>query len=572
MRQSQLPCVVRLLMAEVPDADLLERYVLQRDDDAFAQLVTRYSRLVWGQCRNLLPNDADADDAFQATFVTLARSVKSIRPGAPLGPWLHGVAFRVCKNAQRANTRRAKREKASAQPEANRPVADSTWEAAFAAMAEEVQKLPESQRLAFVLCCIEGRASTEVAASLGQKLGTFSARLTRAIQTMLDRLAKRGFGAGVLALGGVTGSVALAPAALIARTLTLLTPGVAVPSSVLTLTYGATGMMIRFKLLAAGVMVASGLGLSVGTGWYASATAQVPVAQQKMMPKVETIEELKANLEKARADLFKAESEARVKSDQAAAYVAKVAVVMDNARKEREAQFEYIPLQKGISRKEFETILADRESKGWNFIGEVTINDHLITKSINPVFEGGAQGKPIDINAPTPTLVFRKPTAAVATVSVDQRYRTLNAARDAVRSVEAVAPPTPPAAPMPRKIAMVPTDLDATSRTQGNSAKTEAEFLARIAALEQEILVLRKGMPAPNVRETQAAFTFTKKDFGNWDAPELFDLIGKLMADDVKGKKYGDTMQFALYADKFHVSGNSEYVAAVTAWVKKLKK
>ena len=83
MRRSRLPTVARQLLAEIPDADLLERYVQDRADDAFAQLVTRYSRLVWGQCRNLLPGDADADDAFQATFLTLARSAKSIRPGGP---------------------------------------------------------------------------------------------------------------------------------------------------------------------------------------------------------------------------------------------------------------------------------------------------------------------------------------------------------------------------------------------------------------------------------------------------------------------------------------------------------
>ncbi len=543
MRRSQLPSVVRLLMAEVPDADLLERYVLQRDDDAFAQLVTRYSRLVWGQCRNLLPNDAD--DAFQATFLTLARSVKSIRPGAPLGPWLHGVAFRVCKNAQRANSRRAKREKASAQPEANRPVADSTWEEAFAAMAEEVQKLPESQRLAFVLCCIEGRACTEVAASLGQKLGTFSARLTRAKQTMLDRLAKRGFGAGVLALGGVTGSVALAPAALIARTLTLLPPGVAIPSSVLTLTYGVTGMMIRFKLLAAGVLVASGIGMSVGTGWYGSATAQVPnadakPAMQKMMPKAETIEQLKANLEKAKAFLAKAEAEEAAKQVEVHSYVRKVQLLLEA---QAAPQFEYIPLQKGISRKEFETILADRETKGWSFIGEVTINDHLI---------GGQK-------VPTPTLVFRKPTAE-GMLNVYRRLEVRPKLHE--KDLLTLTPPTvtTPAAPAVPNIAMVPT-------------VTEAEYQARIAALEQEILVLRKGMPAPSLfRETQVVVTFTKKDFGNWDAAELADVISKVMVDDAKAKKYGDTARLTLDKDSFHVSGTSEYIAAVTAWVKKLKK
>ncbi len=250
MRRFRLPSVVRQLLPEVPDGELLERYVVHRDHDAFAQLVARYSRLVWGQCRNLLPNDADADDAFQATFLTMLRSAKSIRVGSPLGPWLHGVAYRVCQNARRANGRRAKRETVYALPETDRPVADSTWEAAFAAVSEEIQKLPETQRTAFVLCCIEGRATTEAAALLGQKLGTFSARLTRAKQTLLGRLTKRGFNAGLLALGGLTGSVAIAPASLIQRTFAMVSSGVGIPGSIHTLTQGVTrNMVIRFNQL-----------------------------------------------------------------------------------------------------------------------------------------------------------------------------------------------------------------------------------------------------------------------------------------------------------------------------------
>ncbi len=264
MQRTLWPIVTRLL-AEGPDEVLLERYFRHRDQEAFAQLLTRYNRLVWGQCRNLLANDADAEDAFQATFLTLARSAKRLKAGSPLGPWLHGVAFRVCMNARRVIGRRAKREKASAQPDVQQPVADSSWEKAFAAVAEEVQRLPETQRVAFVLCYLEGQSVVDAAASLGQKLGTFTSRLSRAKQALLDRLAKRGLGVGVLALSGVTGSAVVAPAALVERSLALLPSGVAIPGSIQVLTQGVTGMsLIPFKLLAACLMLITGLGTGAG--------------------------------------------------------------------------------------------------------------------------------------------------------------------------------------------------------------------------------------------------------------------------------------------------------------------
>src|SRR4051812_16591021 len=88
------------------DAQLPRRFAERRDPDAFGQLVRRYGGLVWGQCRHLLANEADADDAFQATFLVLARAARSVRAADRLGPWLHGVAYRVCRNARRQAARR----------------------------------------------------------------------------------------------------------------------------------------------------------------------------------------------------------------------------------------------------------------------------------------------------------------------------------------------------------------------------------------------------------------------------------------------------------------------------------
>lgn len=277
MGGSHLLNVARQVLAEVSDADLLGRYVRHREDDAFAQLVARYSRLVWVQCRNLLPADADADDAFQATFLTLAQAAGKLPAAIPLGPWLHGVAYRVCQNARRAMSRRTRRERACARPEAGRPVADSAWEAAFAAVAEEVQRLPAGQRASFVLCCIEGRSTAEAAAILGLKPGALATRLSRAKEALLERLDRRGLGAGILALGFLT-SGGTATADLVSCTLLLVAAGATVPNSIQSLMHGVIGMTTtRFKLLATAVLLATGLSLGVW-GWYSAATAQPPGA------------------------------------------------------------------------------------------------------------------------------------------------------------------------------------------------------------------------------------------------------------------------------------------------------
>ena len=109
MGRSALIAVIRHAGTESGEADavLLGRFAASADHPAFAELVRRYARLVWGRCRSSLPCEADADDAFQATFLALAKHARNVRDPNRLGPWLHAVAGRVCQNACRAATRRA---------------------------------------------------------------------------------------------------------------------------------------------------------------------------------------------------------------------------------------------------------------------------------------------------------------------------------------------------------------------------------------------------------------------------------------------------------------------------------
>jgi RNA polymerase sigma factor (sigma-70 family) len=206
MNRSLLNLVLRRAEAFVPadsDADLVRRFAIQRDEAAFAELVRRHGPMVWAVCRHLATDDADAEDAFQATFLALVRSARSIRERGAVAAWLHGVAVRAATKLKRGEARRRQREERSARPESDRSLPQSTWDALLAAVHEEVQKLPAPLRAAFVLCELEGVRQPEAAARLGWKPGTLTGRLTRARQLLLERLSQRGLAPAIA--GGTVG-------------------------------------------------------------------------------------------------------------------------------------------------------------------------------------------------------------------------------------------------------------------------------------------------------------------------------------------------------------------------------
>jgi RNA polymerase sigma factor (sigma-70 family) len=186
------------------DRELLHDYLGHKDQAAFAVLVKRHGPLVLGVCRRELHSREDADDAFQGTFLLLAQKAASIRRGESLPSWLHGVAFRMARNARRAAARRRKHE-GKARPMEPAPAAqDVAWREVQAVLDDEIQRLPAAYRAPFILCFLDGRSRAEAAAELGLKEKSFERRLGKARALLRDRLAQRG-----VSLSALLGSAAI---------------------------------------------------------------------------------------------------------------------------------------------------------------------------------------------------------------------------------------------------------------------------------------------------------------------------------------------------------------------------
>jgi RNA polymerase sigma factor (sigma-70 family) len=259
------------------DAELLSSFIERQDEAAFAALVRRHGPMVLGVCRRVLHNHHDAEDAFQAAFLVLARKAGSVRPRDMLSNWLYGVAYRTSLKANATNVKRRAKEL---------PLADmsnlagpelSPWREFRPMIDEELSRLPSKYRVAVILCDLEGKTQKETAVHLGWPQGTVSARLARGRAMLGRRLVKRGvgFAAGSLAAGFPQGAaLGTVPPALLESTLraaSLFTSGKAVAAgeisaNVLTLTKGVlkTMMLSKIKSVLALVMLVGVLGAGTG--------------------------------------------------------------------------------------------------------------------------------------------------------------------------------------------------------------------------------------------------------------------------------------------------------------------
>jgi RNA polymerase sigma factor (sigma-70 family) len=205
---------------DASDAILLDRFVEQWDQAAFRDLVGRHGPMVLGVCRRILRDPHAADDAFQATFLLLARKAGSVRKRGSVGPWLYGVAQRVALEARGTTARRP----VPTPLDLEVPGVDDhdglERDELHAALHEELGRLPEKYRAPIVLCYIEGLPHEAVARQLGWPLGTVRTRIARGRDLLGARLTRRGVApaAVLLALGLLPKTAAAVPARLVEAT------------------------------------------------------------------------------------------------------------------------------------------------------------------------------------------------------------------------------------------------------------------------------------------------------------------------------------------------------------------
>ena len=286
MPNPSLPELIRRLCLAVEpgyggsnDRELLLRFIQRRDEPAFEVLVWRHGTMVLNLCRRMLRQEQDAEDAFQATFLALAREAGAIGRSDSLPGWLYRVAFRIALKVRGRNSCFV-RDRFVPEGHGRDASKDVEWQEIRRILDEEVSRLPQKYRLPFVLCCLEGRSNSEAAKEIGCPKGTVDSRLSWARQRLRQRLIRRGvsLAAGGIAFEGVWQAEATAALSEnLVRTTSQASVAFAngsaamISNSVLSLARGVVKAMMFDKIkrvVIAGFILAA-LG-GAGWGWHAA--------------------------------------------------------------------------------------------------------------------------------------------------------------------------------------------------------------------------------------------------------------------------------------------------------------
>jgi len=273
--------------AGATDAELLGAFLSCQEESAFRAIIDRHGPMVMGVCRRVLQNVHDAEDAFQATFLVLARKSASIVPRESVANRLHGVAYRTALKTRTRRSRNTSKlrmyERVMAMPKQT-SITPKTWHDLEPIIDEELERLPKNYRAPVVLCDLEGKTRKDAARQLGWPEGTVSGRLARARKLLAKRLTARGVTLSVVTLSSaLTTSTASAavPAILksnVVRAGLLIACGKIVPASLVSLQVCrlseqvAKSVLLAKHWVAAAFLTAAGLVLT-GTGLVAQKLA-----------------------------------------------------------------------------------------------------------------------------------------------------------------------------------------------------------------------------------------------------------------------------------------------------------
>ena len=259
------------------DRELLDGFVAGREEAAFERLVTRHGPMVLAVCRRVLGDAHAAEDAFQATFLVLARKAGRIRRGELLANWLYGVARRTAARARVEAARRRARESAAPLPKPPPdPLDRVSARDLLNLLDEEISRLPARYRGPLIACHLEGKPRDEAAREFGWSLATLARRLERGRKLLGARLTRRGIGLALvapLAVMSRTGALGGVPAPLVSSTVraagVVAAGGDAasvVPAGAAALTEGVLKAMSRTKLKAVVIAIAVAAAIGVGLG------------------------------------------------------------------------------------------------------------------------------------------------------------------------------------------------------------------------------------------------------------------------------------------------------------------
>jgi RNA polymerase sigma factor (sigma-70 family) len=305
MANGQLTKVVRHLRrllgapggSDLTDRQLLERFTADRDEEAFTTLVARHAPLVLGVCRRILDNEQDAEDAFQAAFLLLARKAGTVGWHESVGNWLYSAAYHLASRLRLQRARRRKHERGAATMQARNGSDPVDWQQLSQVLDDELERLPEKYRMPLLLCYLHGKTRDEAAEQLGWTLGEVKGRLERGRDLLRDRLARRGLALSAALLPSLLahGELSAAPLALISSTVKAVaagsvSPGVAALAQGVIQTMLWTRMKLWLLALVAVVALGSASGLALYPGTAAEALTPLlidpPAAKAAMEPLV----------------------------------------------------------------------------------------------------------------------------------------------------------------------------------------------------------------------------------------------------------------------------------------------